>query len=338
MQILKNFDLKDYNSFGFNAIASNFAIITSEEELIELAQSNILDEMPRFILGGGSNVLFTQNFDGLIVHIKNKGIQILAEDDMHVTVSACSGESWEDFVDKMVSLNYGGIENLSLIPGFCGSSAVQNIGAYGVEVCDVIVAVRYYDLTDRTFKTINGSDCRYVYRDSIFKHELKNRATITNVTFKLTKNHQLNTSYGALQSELAKKGISKPTIQDIATIIKDIRHSKLPDVKELGSAGSFFKNPYLEKSKFDRLKSEYPDLISFPVDQSSVKLAAGQLIDLCGWKGKVLEHVGVHNKQALILVHYGGGSGNEMVNLSNKIIDDVYQKFGVRLLPEVIFI
>jgi UDP-N-acetylmuramate dehydrogenase len=339
MQILKNFDLKEYNTFGFRAIASNFVAITSEDDLVELVESNILHEMPWFILGGGSNVLFTKDFNGLIVHMEIKGIQVVSEDKTHVNVTTCAGESWEEFVDKMVEMNYGGIENLASIPGLCGSSAVQNVGAYGVEVCDTIQTVRYYDLTDHTFKTIHGADCKYGYRDSIFKHELKEKAIITSVTFRLTKKyHQINSEYSALQNELKSKGIRIPTIQIIANIVKEIRSSKLPDVKELGSAGSFFKNPHLDKSSFDDLKIQYPTLVSYPIDQNTVKLAAGQLIELCGWRGKMVDHVGVHIKQALILVHYGDGSGQEIVDLSNEIIEDVHQKFGVTLSPEVIFV
>lgn len=339
MQTLENFDLKDYNSFGFKAITSYFSVIKNEDDLLELIQRNFLDKMPYFILGGGSNVLFTRDFDGLVVHIENKGIKVTAEDEFHVLVTANAGESWDEFVENMVNQNYGGIENLAYIPGYCGSSAVQNIGAYGVEVGDIIQSVRYFDLIDEEFKTIKGSDCKYGYRDSIFKHELKKRAIITSVTYRLTqKQHQLNTSYNALQNELTSQGISKPTIQDISTVVKEIRCSKLPDTKELGSAGSFFKNPYLEKSKFDILKLQHPNLVSYPFDEERVKLAAGQLIELCGWKGKTIDHVGVHNKQALILVHYGNGSGQEIVDLSNKIIHDVDQMFGVTLSPEVVFV
>lgn len=339
MQILKNFDLKDYNTFGFRSIASNFVAITSEEDLVKLVQSGILHEMPWFILGGGSNILFTKDFNGLIIHLENKGIQVVPEGNTHVLVTAGAGEDWVEFADKMVEQKYGGLENLVAIPGLCGSCAVQNIGAYGVEVCNIIQSVRYYDLDELTFKTIPGHDCKYGYRDSIFKHELKGKAIITSVTFRLTKKyHQIHSEYSALQNELKAKGIQIPTIQIIADIVKEIRRSKLPDVKELGSAGSFFKNPYLDKSSFEELKKQYPTLVSYPIDNNTVKLAAGQLIELCGWRGKMIDHVGVHIKQALILVHYGDGSGQEIVDLSNEIIDDVQQKFGITLAPEVIFV
>jgi UDP-N-acetylmuramate dehydrogenase len=339
MQILKNFDLKGYNTFGFKAIASNFVAIANEDDLTELVKSNILHEMPWFILGGGSNVLFTQDFNGLIIHLENKGIHVAPDGNTHVLVTAEAGEDWVEFADKMVELKYGGAENLVAIPGLCGSCAVQNIGAYGVEACNIIHSVRYFDLAENTFKTIAGSDCKYGYRDSIFKHELKGKAIITNVTFRLTKKyHQIHSEYSVLQNELNAKGIQIPTIQIIADIVKDIRRSKLPDVKELGSAGSFFKNPYLDKSSFEELKKQYPTLVSYPIDPNTVKLAAGQLIELCGWRGKMIDHVGVHIKQALILVHYGEGTGQEIVDLSKEIIEDVHQQFGVTLAPEVIFV
>ena len=338
MQIVENFALKDYNTFGFEAKASFFVEIKSEADLVELYQSELFKTTPFFILGGGSNVLFTQDFKGLVIYVNIKGIQTISENDSNIEISVAAGEVWSDFVDEMVLKNRGGIENLALIPGFCGSCAVQNIGAYGVEICDSIKSIRYFNLETGIFNTIDKSKCNYDYRDSIFKHELKNKAIITSVLFNLTKQHKTNTTYGALQQELAKRDHVLPTIQEIAEIVKGIRSSKLPDVKELGNAGSFFKNPYLEKSKFEELKQIYPNLISYPVNVTYVKLAAGQLIELCGWKGKTINHVGVHAKQALILVHYGGGIGDEIVTLSNQIIDDVYQKFEVKLSPEVIFV
>jgi UDP-N-acetylmuramate dehydrogenase len=338
MQIIKNYSLKDYNSFGFDVKASSFVSINTENDLIELFQSGILKECAFFVLGGGSNVLFTQDYEGLVVHIENKGVRLVSEDDNHIIINAAAGEVWENFVDKMVELNYGGIENLALIPGYCGSCAVQNIGAYGVEISDTIISIRYFDLTSGTFKIIEKANCNYGYRDSIFKHALKNKAIITDITFAFTKNSKTNSSYGALNKELDKLGIINPTIQDIATIVKEIRQSKLPNVKELGNAGSFFKNPYISKLHLIKLQQNYPDLISYPVDETTFKLAAGQLIELCGWKGKAVGTVGVHAKQALILVHYGNGIGQEIVDLSNQIIQDVNQKFGIILSPEVIFV
>lgn len=338
MNILENYNLKPHNTFGFEAKAKQYIEITTDAELIKLFQANVFRNIPFFILGGGSNVLFTRDYDGLIIRMVNKGFDIVAEDASHVIITVAAGEVWDEFVDKMVDLNYGGIENLALIPGLCGSSAVQNIGAYGVEICDTLQAIRYFDLESGDFKIIENNDCNYGYRDSIFKHELKDKVIITDVAFKLTKIHQLNTSYGAISNELAKKGIAAPTIKDISEIVKEIRRSKLPEVEELGNAGSFFKNPFVTKEHLAKLREQFPQLISYPVDGNTEKLAAGQLIELCGWKGKHIGHVGVHLKQALILVHYGGGTGEEIVLLSNAIIDDIWNRFEVKLSPEVIFI
>ncbi len=338
MNILENYNLKPHNTFSFEAKAKQYTEITTDSELIELYEAGVFRNNPFFILGGGSNVLFTKDYDGLIVRMVNKGFDIVAEDISQVIITVAAGEVWEEFVDKMVELKYGGIENLALIPGLCGSCAVQNIGAYGVEICDTIQAIRYFDIESGEFKIIENSDCNYGYRDSIFKHELKDKVIITDVAFKLTKIHQLNTSYGAISQELAKKDISTPSIKDISEIVKDIRRSKLPDVKELGNAGSFFKNPFVTKQHLAKLREQFPQLISYPIDENTEKLAAGQLIELSGWKGKQINHVGVHTKQALILVHYGGGSGEEIVSLSNAIIEDVWSNFEVKLSPEVIFI
>lgn len=338
MNILENYNLKPHNTFGFEAIAKQYTEITTDSELVELYEDGRLRNNPFFILGGGSNVLFTKDYDGLIIRMMNKGFDIVAEDASHVIVTVAAGEVWEEFVYKMVDLNYGGIENLALIPGLCGSCAVQNIGAYGVEICDTLQAIRYFDLETGEFKIIENSDCNYGYRDSIFKHELKDKVIITDVAFKLTKIHQLNTSYGAISQELTRKGIASPTIKDVSEIVKEIRRSKLPDVKELGNAGSFFKNPYVTKEHLSKLREQFPQLISYPVNENMEKLAAGQLIELCGWKGKQLGHVGVHTKQALILVHFGGGKGEEIVSLSNAIIEDVWSNFEVKLSPEVIFV
>lgn len=338
MQIQQNVNLKEYNTFGFNAIASFFVEVNSENDLLEISNSNILKNRPFVLVGSGSNLLFTSDFEGLVIHINIQGIDVVSENESEILLAVNAGENWEKFVDKMVASNYGGVENLALIPGLCGSSAVQNIGAYGVEVANVITKVRYFDLQTNTFETIDGCDCKYGYRDSIFKHELKNRAIITQVFIRLSKKHTLNISYSALKNEIEKRAIMNPTIHDIATIVKEIRSSKLPDTNILGSAGSFFKNPYLEITKLQSLKELYPTLISYPVSDNMVKLAAGQLIELCGWKGKIVNHVGVHRDQALILVHYGGGVGSEIVQLAKNITDDVLKKFGVLLSPEVIFI
>lgn len=338
MHILENYNLKELNTFGFNAIAKQYVEITSKQDLLELWQSGVFTNKPYFILGGGSNVLFTKNFDGLVARMVNQGFELLSEDESMVTISVAAGENWEDFVDKMVDLNYGGIENLALIPGLCGSSAVQNIGAYGVEICDRLLSVHYFDLETGQFSVIEKEACNYGYRDSIFKHEFKNRVIITNIVLQLTKKHQLNTSYGAISNELTRKGIVNPTIYDISELVKEIRQSKLPDVKEIGNGGSFFKNPIVSQEHFKKVKEKFPQLISYPADNNQEKLAAGQLIELCGWKGKQVGNVGVHAKQALILVHFGNGEGKEIVDLSNAIIADVWETFGVKLSPEVIFV
>ncbi len=338
MIISENFSLKQYNTFGFDVKTELFIEIETENDVLELYKSNLLNNRKFIIIGGSSNILFTDNFPGIVVYVNNKGVNIDLHEENFVHISANAGEVWSDFVDKMVDENFGGAENLSLIPGFCGSSAVQNIGAYGVEVCDIIESVRYFNLENGCFETILAADCKFGYRDSIFKHGLKNRAIITSVTYRLTKNHKIINSYSALNQELIRNNIINPTIKDISETIKGIRNSKLPDVTKIGNAGSFFKNPYISIDEFNVLKEKYPQLTAYKIDENTMKLAAGQLIELCGWKGKRIGNVGVHELQALVLVNYGNGTGKDIVSLSNSIIADVRNKFNVTLVPEVIFI
>jgi UDP-N-acetylmuramate dehydrogenase len=329
-----NTPLKPFNTFGLSVNAKHFAKFTSIEELSELT-SNLNNE-PLLIIGGGSNILFTKDFDGLVLHNEIKGFQILEENEETVIVESGAGEVWHDFVMWTLSKDFGGLENLSLIPGSVGASPMQNIGAYGVEIKDVFHHLSAYHLESGEIHQFTSADCAFGYRESVFKHELKGKYVIVSVAFKLTKkNHVLKTSYGAIQQELEQMGILEPTIQDISAAVIRIRQSKLPDPKEIGNAGSFFKNPVVSKTVLDNIKVNFPNVPSYPVDENQVKLAAGWLIEQAGWKGKTFDTYGIHKLQALVLVNYGGSTGKQIYDLSQQIIEDISNKFGVMLEREV---
>lgn len=339
MNIRQNISLKKYNTFGISVYAKRFVSVTSVYELQQLLKT----EKDIFLISGGSNMLLTKNIEKLVVHINIKGISIDNEDDNFVYLTVNAGENWHDFVLWCISQNYGGIENLSLIPGNVGTCPIQNIGAYGVEVKDVVTKVEGIEIaTERLFEFSN-KECQFGYRNSIFKNEQKGNIILTAVSFKLTKkNHILNTSYGAIETELTSKNILKPTIKTISDAVITIRKSKLPDPKEIGNGGSFFKNPVISKTQFETLRKEYTTIPSYPVASSTVeksetrlKIPAGWLIEQCGFKGKRFGDAGVHDKQALVLVNYGNASGKEIYELAKKIQQTVLDKFGISLEIEV---
>ena len=327
--------LKAYNSFGIDVRSHYFIEIFTETELVDLLQSAIIHQQKLLVLGGGSNVLFTQDFEGLVIKVSIPGMVSIPGEGSDVIVTSGAGVVWNDLVNYCVDHGYAGLENLSLIPGTVGASPIQNIGAYGVELKDVFHSCKAYEINSGRSRIFSFDDCQFGYRDSVFKNELKNRYIISSVSFKLNRTAQINTRYGAIQDELAKRNITKPGIADISNVVAHIRVSKLPDPSTIGNAGSFFKNPIVDKAQFDHLVSRFPDIVSFPVDIDKIKLAAGWLIEQCGFKGKVVGNTGTWKNQALVLVNHGGATGQEVYSFSEQIIKDVYAKFGVNLEREV---
>ena len=333
MQINENFPLKPYNTFGIDANARFFNTFSSKEELEEYLM--FYSEYPIFILGGGSNILFTEDFDGTVLKNDIKGIELQHEDSDYVYVKAGAGENWHQFVLHCISHNWAGVENLSLIPGNIGASPIQNIGAYGVELVDVFWSLEAMHIPERRIHTFTTVDCEFGYRDSIFKNRYKNDFTILSVTFQLKKRPVFHTSYGAVTQELEKMGVKELSIKAISQAVINIRSSKLPDPQTIPNAGSFFKNPEVPTGKYDELKLKFPDIIGYPMGKESVKLAAGWMIEQCGWKGYRKGDAGCHEKQALVLVNYGNAKGSEIFDLSEEILQSVNKKFGVTLEREV---
>jgi UDP-N-acetylmuramate dehydrogenase len=334
LQIQENVSLKPYNSFGIDVRASYFAEIFSEAGLARLFKNEIVKSQKLLVIGGGSNVLFTQDYNGLVVKISIKGIQPKVIDDK-VLVTAGAGEVWNDFVNYCVGHHFAGVENLSLIPGTVGASPIQNIGAYGVELKDVFESCSAFEIKTGKIKTFTYDDCHFGYRESIFKGGLKGQYIITSVTFRLSAEAKINTSYGAIETELLNRGIEKPNIADVSAAVSHIRVSKLPDPSTIGNAGSFFKNPVIEKYEFADIVAKHPDVVHYPTADDKIKLAAGWLIEQCGWKGKVLGQTGTWKNQALVLVNHGHATGTEVYNFSEQIIDSVKSTFGVTLEREV---
>jgi UDP-N-acetylmuramate dehydrogenase len=325
--------LKPYNTFGIDVKARLFAAFHSLEELQDLLPS--LRRIPFLLSGGGSNMLFTQDFDGIFVRNRILGIEEVVRSENEVVVSAGAGENWHQFVQHCVSLGYGGLENLSLIPGCVGASPMQNIGAYGVEIKDVFEYLDAVEIATGNMKRFFAEDCAFGYRESVFKRQLKNEYIICSVAFRLSLNPKVNTSYGVIEAELERMSVINPSIKDVSQAVINIRKSKLPDPTVLGNAGSFFKNPVVPEAILDQIRSTYEKVPSYPAGEGTVKLAAGWLIEQAGWKGKRVGAVGVHELQALVLVNYGGGTGKEVYDLSQEIIEDIQQKFGVSLEREV---
>ena len=334
-----NVHLQTYNSFGFDAVAKYFVEINKVSSLQTLILSGELRKHKTLILSGGNNILFQNElFDGLVVYINTKGIEILREDEKEVVVSAQAGEDWPELVRFSVSKGWYGLENLAHIPGKVGAAPVQNIGAYGMELKDSFLQCEAMDLTNGETKIFTKEKCHFGYRESIFKHELKGQYVITSVDFLLKKNAPLHLEYGNIKSYLEQNGIDKPSLQQLHDAICAIRDAKLPDVKQLGSAGSFFKNPVIERAQFETLQKEYPNIPHYDEPNDMVKVPAGWLIEQAGWKGWRDEHVGVYEKQALVLVHYGGGKGQDIVELAHRIQASVETKFGISISPEVNFV
>ncbi|WP_324720582.1 UDP-N-acetylmuramate dehydrogenase [Salinimicrobium sp. HB62] len=334
MKILSNISLKPYNTFGIDVKARKFVEVTSVEELRETLKNIYASEL--FILGGGSNMLLTKDVEKTVVHINLKGREIVKETEDEAIVKAMAGENWHEFVCYCINNDFGGLENLSLIPGNVGTAPIQNIGAYGVEIKDSFKSCTAMDLQTLELVTFSREDCKFGYRDSIFKNEAKGRYIITSVNFRLKKkDHQLNTSYGSIDQYLEEKGIKDPTIGDISEAVINIRESKLPNPKELGNSGSFFKNPVVSKEKLEELKEKFSEIPFYVVDEDLVKIPAGWLIEQAGLKGHREGDAGVHKKQALVLVNYGNATGKEILALSEKIQKKVGEMFGVEIQPEV---
>jgi len=333
LQIQENVSLKNFNTFGIDVSAKYFVEIAHEDDLVELFMDPQWLAVNRLVMGGGSNMLLKKDFDGLVIRINIRGIEHrLAQND--VFVEAGAGEVWNDLVNYCVDRDYAGVENLSLIPGSVGASPIQNIGAYGVELKDVFKSCRAFEITTSQLKTFTKADCSFGYRDSIFKGALKEQYIITSVKFHLSLIPNLNLKYGAIEQELASRNIANPTIKDVSRVVSHIRVSKLPDPSTIGNAGSFFKNPVISAEQFDEVHTKFPEVVHYPAAKG-VKLAAGWLIEQCGWKGKVVGNTGTWKNQALVLVNHGGATGEEVYSLSSQIIDSVYRKFGVLLEREV---
>jgi len=354
-----NVDLRPFNSFGFHAVAKHFVEVNEIQELESLIRSDVFKHEKYLILSGGNNVLFRDDFfDGVVVHINTKGIEILRKDGNEIIVRAQAGEDWPDFVSFCVGKEWHGVENLAHIPGKVGAAPVQNIGAYGMELKDNFLQCKAIDLSTGESKVFTKEECRFGYRESVFKHELKGRYIITSVDFLLKKDAPLHLEYGNIKSYLEQNAIESPTLQQLHDVICAIRDAKLPDIKQIGSAGSFFKNPVIDRAQFEALQKEYPTMPHYDEPNGMVKVPAGWLIEHSGpstlrlasgtagtgtagaisWKGWRNEHVGVYEKQALVLVHYGGGKGHDIVELAHRIQESVEEKFGIRISPEVNFV
>jgi UDP-N-acetylmuramate dehydrogenase len=330
--------LQRFNTFGIDAKAKAYLPVTSVDMLTHVKNDTFLARLPRLVLGGGSNLLLTDDFPGLVLHMLMTGVQVQSEDADAVYVKAAAGENWHGFVQWTLQQGLGGLENLSLIPGNVGAAPIQNIGAYGVELKDRFHSLTAFDFnTGETF-TLDNPACRFGYRDSIFKHALRESAAVLDVTFALPKNWQPNTQYADVTQELAARGINAPTPTQISEAVVAIRTRKLPDPAVIGNAGSFFKNPIVLKAQRDALLERYPRLVSYPQADGSFKLAAGWLIDQCGWKGRTRGAAGVYEKQALVLVNCGGATGRDIAGLAAEIQADVMSRFGVALEPEPVFI
>lgn len=329
-----NKSLKGFNTFQIDAQATAFVQVKSEEDARTIIDHHLTAYSRFIILGGGSNLLFTNDYDGLVIHVAFQGIEIVEEKTEACLIKAGAGEDWSDFVDYCAEKGWGGIENLARIPGQVGATPVQNIGAYGREVKEVIDSVEAIDLQTAEKRTFSNAECRFGYRDSVFKHELKDRYLITSVIFRLSKNTDFLLDYGSIRDVLREMEPEEITYKTVADTVKHIRTSKLPDVSKLGSAGSFFKNPVLSAEDFEYMKAENPDMPFFKTEEG-YKIPAGWLIEQCGWKGYREENYGVYSRQALVLVNYGGASGKGIADLAWRIREDVQDLFGIRLQPEV---
>lgn len=334
MEIVSHYPLKEHNTFGIAAFAKEFVQVHTIGELTEVLRENKGRKL--FILGGGSNMLLTQDIDALVIHIDLHGKKVVWQDDTHAHVKAMAGENWHEFVQYCIGNDFGGLENLSLIPGNVGTTPIQNIGAYGTEIKDTFLSCEAMDIATQEIKTFTLEECEFAYRESIFKNSLKDKYVIHSVTFRLTKtNHKINTAYGDIAAELTSKGVVVPTIKDVSDAVTAIRRSKLPDPKELGNSGSFFKNPIITAEAFEKAYLQHPQMPHYTISETTVKVPAGWLIEQCGFKGSRFGDAGVHARQALVLVNYGNATGQEILNLSKRIQQTVHDKFGIRIEAEV---
>lgn len=338
MEIQENVSLRPYNTFGFEAKARYFVAITSSEQLQQLLRDPRWLATPKWILGGGSNVLLTQDMDALVIRIEIKGIEVADEEEDYLLLRVGAGENWHAFVLHCVEKGYGGVENLSLIPGTVGAAPMQNIGAYGVEIKDIFADLEAVETATGALRTFDAAACAFGYRESVFKTSLKDKYIITSVTFRLRKNPVYNVSYGDIQKTLDEMGVPEHSVRAISEAVIKIRQSKLPDPAQIGNAGSFFKNPEIPKAQFEALRAKFPTLPGYPVADEKVKVPAGWLIEQAGWKGHRAGAVGVHDRQALVLVHHGGGMGQQVKELAAKVQASVAEKFGIRLTAEVNFV
>ncbi len=325
--------LKPFNTFSIQAYAHWFCTFSSVDELRDALSK--INGRPFLILGGGSNILLTRDFEGVVLKNELRGINIIDEDEEHVFVEVAAGENWHEFVLFCIDKGWAGVENLSLIPGTVGAAPMQNIGAYGVEIKHVFDHLKAVEISSGKIDTFNNEACQFGYRESVFKKSLKGKYIITSVTFKLNKTPEFNTSYGAIQETLIQMGVKTPSIKAISDAVIHIRQSKLPDPKEIGNAGSFFKNPEVDKIDFEGLKSEFPGIPGYQLPNNRVKVPAAWLIEQAGWKGKTFGEIGVHKKQPLVLVNYGNGNGESIKKLAFDIQESVRRKFGIELTPEV---
>ncbi|MSP85463.1 MAG: UDP-N-acetylmuramate dehydrogenase [Flavobacteriaceae bacterium] len=334
MEILNHFSLKNYNTFGIEANAKEFVGVHSVEELKTVLFEN--KAKTKFVLGGGSNMLLTKDIDALVIHIDLKGKKIVEETKDFVWVESQAGENWHEFVLWTIDKNFGGLENMSLIPGNVGTTPIQNIGAYGTEIKDTFVSCEAISIDNQTMRMFSKEECHFGYRESAFKNDEKDKYIITSVIFKLTKrNHKINISYGDITLELAKKKITNPTLKEISNAVIAIRQTKLPDPKELGNSGSFFKNPILLKTDFEKIHQKFPEMKYYEISEIQVKVPAGWLIEQAGFKGKRFGDAGVHKNQALVLVNYSNATGQEILNLSREIQQTVFDTFGIHIEAEV---
>lgn len=333
MQVQENISLRPYNTFGIDVKARYFSVFRNIDELVETR--SLKPQTTNLILGGGSNILLTKDFNGIVLKNEIKGIAELLEDSEYVYIKAGAGENWHQFVIYCIERGWGGVENLSLIPGNVGASPMQNIGAYGVEIDDVFWSLDAFHLEEKKLYTFTKSDCEFGYRESVFKRKFKGQFVIVSVTYQLRKKPRFNISYGAISQELEKMGVKELSLKAISDAVISIRKTKLPDPAIIGNAGSFFKNPTVSKDQFQLLKAKFSEIPGYENLDGSVKLAAGWLIEQCGWKGYRKGDAGCHSQQALVLVNYGNASGNEIFQLSEEILQSVMRKFGVQLEREV---
>ena len=335
MQIQENISLRQYNSMGIDARARQFSTFGTLETLQELTALSDDGNLAKLVLGGGSNILLTRDFDGMVMKNEMPGADLVSETDTHYYVKVGAGENWNRFVQYSIGRNWAGLENLSLIPGNVGASPMQNIGAYGVEIKDVFEELEAFHLKDKKVVTFTNNDCEFGYRESVFKGRYRDQFVILNVTYRLNKTPKFNTSYGAIEQELERMGVKELSIRAIADAVIHIRSSKLPDPAKIGNAGSFFKNPSVPAAQYEQLKQHFPGIVGYANPDGSVKLAAGWLIEQCGWKGFRRGDAGCHEKQALVLVNYGNASGADIYELSTEIMNSVQNRFGVALEREV---